>query len=108
MYFCVKLYRIATNNNDFERKNMFEDYFFVWSQTRGELARSTSVMKMMIEAQETDNEMMKDVCLNLLKEEVAKNEKFLEPVYMNERQKEREALAKEALEHEKRMDEVKL
>ena len=90
---------------------MFEDYFFVWSQTRGELARSTSVMKMMVEAQETNNEMMKEVCLNLLKEEIVKNEKFLEPVepvYKSERQIEREALAKEALEHEKRMDEVKL
>ena len=69
---------------------MFEDYFFVWSQTRGELARSTSVMKMMVEAQETNNEMMKEVCLNLLKEEVVKSgilnereyEKIMNPLLM--------------------------
>lgn len=92
--------------NDYDSYN--RDYFFDMSQARGELASTTSILKMIVEAEESDNQMMKEVVLQMVKDEIVKNEKFLEPAYRSERQKEREALSKEALEHEKRMDEVKL
>ena len=53
------------------------DYFFAMADARAELAGTTKVLEMLIDAIDNDSKMLYDITLNMARESVQKNNEYL-------------------------------